>query len=412
MHLKNKNILRYSFIILFVIYTFILSIVYMQFKSYAVSQNQEKLQDILMHDKALQKYIENKIKPVIYDFQNKGILSKSYFNPTILSFTYISRHVMANYNELRKEHGLEPVIYKIASDNPRNSINKASKEELKILNGFNKQIIPTYKKFFTVEGSPYAYYAIPVTKTKKSCLRCHSDPKIAPKDLVKQYGDKAGFHERLGHIRAILSIKMPLKREFANANHLFMIFAVVLSVIFILVYLLIYYFVKKIDLKDEKLIDQMNHDPLTGVYNRYKFSEDMKNYLHSKREESVYMIMFDIDHFKDINDTFGHPVGDKVLKELSSLIEKSIRPGDKFYRVGGEEFVIISTNLTSKQAFLFAEKIRKITEEHKFTNDIHITISIGLTELKKGEEQEVFYKRVDDALYKAKQMGRNRSIKY
>jgi diguanylate cyclase (GGDEF)-like protein len=412
MHLKNKNILKYSFIILLGIYAFILGMVYIQFKSYAISQNQEKLQDILMHDKALQKYIENKIKPVIYDFQKRDILPKSYFNPTILSFTYISRHVMTNYNKLRKEHGLEPIIYKIASDNPRNSINKASGEELKILKEFNRQIVPTYKKFFMINGNPYAYYAIPVTKTKKSCLRCHSDPKIAPKDLVKQYGNKAGFHEKLGHIRAILSIKMPLKRELANANHLFIIFAVVLSIIFVLVYLMIYYFVKKIDLKDEKLIDQMNHDPLTGIYNRYKFNEDIKKYLHSKREESVFMIMFDIDHFKDINDTFGHPVGDRVLKELSNLIEKSIRPGDKFYRVGGEEFVIISTNITDTQAFLFAEKLRKTVRDRNFANGIHITVSIGLTKLKKGEEQEVFYKRVDDALYKAKQTGRNRSIKY
>lgn len=410
MKIKNKKILKNSFIILLIVYIAILSVVYIQFKSYAVSQNQEKLQDILMHDKALQKYIEEKIKPVIYDFQKRNILPKSYFNPTILSFTYISRHVMANYNKLRKSNNLNPIIYKIGSDNPRNPKNKASKKEMKILNEFNNGIVPSYKKFYEVGNIPYIYYALPVTKTKKSCLRCHSDPKIAPQDLVKKYGNKAGFHEKLGHIRAILSIKMPLQRELDNAYHLFKIFAAVLSVIFVIIYTLIYYFVKKLDLKDEKLIDQMNHDPLTKIYNRYKFNKDIKKIVNSKRDESVFIIMFDIDHFKEINDTYGHPVGDKVLSELSSLIKENIRPADSFYRVGGEEFIIIATNLTTNQAYGFAEKLRNLVEKHNFINNLHLTISTGITELKKDENEDNFYKRVDEALYSAKQTGRNKTV--
>lgn len=410
MKIKSKKLLINSFIVLFVVYLAILSIVYIQFKSYAVSQNQEKLQDILMHDKALQKYIEEKIKPIIYDFQKKNILPKSYFNPIILSFTYISRHVMANYNELRKKHHLNPIIYKIGSDNPRNPKNKASKQEMKILNEFNKGIAPSYKKFYEVNNKPYIYYALPVAKIKNSCLRCHSDPKMAPKDLIKRYGDKAGFHEKLGHIRAILSIKMPLQRELDNAYHLFKIFAIVLSIIFIIIYTLIYYFVKKLDLKDEKLIKQMNHDPLTKIYNRYKFNEDIKKIVNSKRDESVFIIMFDIDHFKKINDTYGHPIGDKILNKLSSLIKENIRPTDNFYRVGGEEFVIIAINLNAVQVHGFAEKLRNLVEKNNFINNIQLTISIGITELKKDENEDNFYKRVDEALYSAKQTGRNKTV--
>ena len=412
MHIKNRHILRNFYIVLFIVYITILGIVYMEFKSYTVSQNQEKLQDLLMHDKALQKYIENKAKPVLYNFQKRGILPKSYFDPTILSFTYISRQVMANYNELRKKHHLDPIIYKIASDNPRNPINTASKEELKILNAFNSGKINTYKSSYQIGDKKYFYYALPVIKSKQSCMRCHSTPDKAPKDLIKRYGDKAGFHEKIGHIRAILSIKMPLQREMNKAHYLFAIFASVLSLIFVIIYILIYYFVKKLDIKDTEIINQMNHDTLTKIYNRYKFNKDMEKITHSKREETIFIIMFDIDHFKNINDTYGHPIGDKILRELSTLINKNIRPIDSFYRVGGEEFIIISTNMTSNRTYKFAEKLRKLVEKHTFNNNIHLTISIGITEFKKDKDKDNFYKRADDALYEAKNSGRNKVVFY
>jgi len=122
--------------------------------------------------------------------------------------------------------------------------------------------------------------------------------------------------------------------------------------------------------------------------------------------------MIDIDHFKQINDTFGHLVGDWVLREFVSLLNSRLRPGDILGRLGGEEFALTLIECDLVNARAVSERLRKDTAEHRMSQngrDLSIQISIGVTQLsQRGETWEALLKRADQALYMAKRAGRNR----
>lgn len=162
--------------------------------------------------------------------------------------------------------------------------------------------------------------------------------------------------------------------------------------------------------KNELLANQARVDFLTGIYNRLMFSELLRAELASanRYQTPVAMIMFDIDHFKQINDTFGHNTGDHVLKEMARLVSARIRAHDYFCRWGGEEFLILATKNNSNQAAQLAEILRDLIERHNFGNDLYITVSLGVTAYTHGESPEALTERVDTLLYRAKKKGRNR----
>jgi len=150
-------------------------------------------------------------------------------------------------------------------------------------------------------------------------------------------------------------------------------------------------------------------DTLTGIYNRYKINEIIDDEIaRTKRyKEPFALIMFDIDHFKEINDTYGHDIGDHVLQELSKVIRESIRETDYFGRWGGEEFMLIAPKISLDDAVKLAQKLRKTIAEHSFDEVKHITVSIGVALFSEDSDKEEKLKEVDDALYKSKENGRD-----
>jgi diguanylate cyclase (GGDEF)-like protein len=155
-------------------------------------------------------------------------------------------------------------------------------------------------------------------------------------------------------------------------------------------------------------------DELTGLYNRRYFRQILEvEFARAKRCSSALSLgMLDIDHFKNINDTYGHQFGDKVLSDISGIIRKSLRKTDIVARYGGEEIIIVLPETTLSSAHIPLEKLRKMIEEHDFTHEgttIHVTASMGLAtyDLNVPNENELI-KRADDVLYKAKHNGRNR----
>ncbi len=154
-------------------------------------------------------------------------------------------------------------------------------------------------------------------------------------------------------------------------------------------------------------------DGLTSLANRKQLdswlNEEIPRARRHGRDLSVLMI--DIDHFKQINDTHGHLTGDSVLRGLASILQKRLRPNDKLGRYGGEEFCAIlpETNLT--HAVRFAEELRALTAAHSFVverQELSITLSIGVATLSGAMQAEQLYKAADEALYEAKRTGRNR----
>ena len=160
----------------------------------------------------------------------------------------------------------------------------------------------------------------------------------------------------------------------------------------------------------EKLEKLSITDPLTSIYNRRKFNELLTFEIErSKRYKTgLSIIMCDIDDFKNINDTFGHDVGDNALKIFSSRINDNIREVDMLARWGGEEFMILMPNANIDSASSVAEKLRKIIEETRIKKITSFTASFGVTNLNENDTTETFIKRVDDAMYKAKRTGRNK----
>lgn len=149
-------------------------------------------------------------------------------------------------------------------------------------------------------------------------------------------------------------------------------------------------------------------DTLTEIYNRYYFNSALQNEIsRAKRYESFSLLMFDIDHFKVINDTYGHDNGDIVLKMIVERVKSCLRKSDIFARVGGEEFMIILPRTTLETAGDIGERIRSTIEMHNFDGIGKITVSLGLVTYRDNENFAEIVKRVDTALYKAKNNGRN-----
>ena len=154
-------------------------------------------------------------------------------------------------------------------------------------------------------------------------------------------------------------------------------------------------------------------DFLTGLYNRFKFEEfyAIETKRTARYSEPLSLIMFDIDHFKKINDVYGHDVGDSVLKELSALVRSHVRESDVVARWGGEEFMLLTPAINLESAFSLAEKLRHAIEGFNFTKVNNITCSLGVIEIQTNEESDSAYIRVDKALYEAKESGRNKTVK-
>lgn len=161
---------------------------------------------------------------------------------------------------------------------------------------------------------------------------------------------------------------------------------------------------------NEKLYQAAIVDELTGAYNRRYMNAMLANAINFKsRYNTTYSVLsIDIDHFKSINDEYGHSVGDKVLRQLTDLLQQSLRKVDIVFRVGGEEFNILLSESDLQQAAKVAEKIRSAIQNGLALYSREITVSIGVGELKSGESMDDLLKRCDKALYKAKEQGRNR----
>lgn len=167
------------------------------------------------------------------------------------------------------------------------------------------------------------------------------------------------------------------------------------------------------DITKEKIYQkELEHtnitDPLTKIRNRYYYNEQIKKE-SSNANRYFYplsLIVFDIDYFKKINDSYGHDIGDDVLVEYTRLISSHLRNGDIFCRIGGEEFTLILPHTDRASAYKIAEKLRMMVRMHK--KIVPITMSFGVVEFAKGEELEHLFKRADEALYSAKDAGRDK----
>jgi len=187
---------------------------------------------------------------------------------------------------------------------------------------------------------------------------------------------------------------------------------------FILIAVMLHYFVKdrqsayaKLQQSEVHIRELMLTDPLTGVANRRHL--DARLTMEMSRQERygppLSVILTDIDWFKHVNDTYGHTVGDTVLKTFADHLASSLRTSDFVARYGGEEFVLLLPNTTIEEAIALAERIREATRRIRFAQaDLHLTASFGVTLARPGETMAEVLSRADEAMYQTKSRGRDR----
>lgn len=165
--------------------------------------------------------------------------------------------------------------------------------------------------------------------------------------------------------------------------------------------------------KREEVIRRISvTDSLTGAGNRRRFDEDLPVELEraDRHGYPLSLVIFDLDHFKHCNDTFGHEAGDRVLREVGALLSRIVRQADGFYRLGGEEFVVIMPGVDGSEAGAAAERMRRMLEDHAIDEAITITASFGVAALERGESGAALMARADAAMYEAKRNGRNQVV--
>lgn len=317
----------------------------------------------------------------------------------------------------------EKYYFKITSSDPINPINTPDDFEKKALKDLEKN---KDKEFYTnIEQDKYNLLGS--LKVEPSCLECHAHQNYKVGDII-------------GGLRISVptdSYKQNIEILESKTNFLFTITIITSFVfIFIIVFTINSIYSREInitklnktlekkvnirtkELRDanKKLIEISTKDYLTNIPNRRHFFEIGTKSLHIAKRESIHLsvICIDIDFFKNINDTYGHNIGDEILKLISKNMNEYIRKSDILARIGGEEFAILLNNTNEENAFVLAEKIRTQVESSIYKNDkieIKTTISLGISQLRaEDDDLDSIIIRADKALYEAKNTGRNKSV--
>lgn len=416
---------RYRNLLLFLLVCFALALAgLMAFynaktNAYAIQEAKHQALNTLLAHRATHAYVTRIQRPEIYRLKEEGKLYQEYFSPLVMSFTFISRTTKELLNLEREKFGLEPIYFKLASANPRNPINAADALEKELLHRMNAGGLKEYEEVLHANGRQFLYLAVPIERSSQGCMKCHGDPKDAPAELVALYGDKAGFHEQPDAIRALISIRVPLEGILAESRHVANTLGIVTFLAMAAIYFLIAFFITRINAQQMR-IEQQNAelsrlsvtDALTSINNRLGLTRRLAEAtsLAKRHIQSLAVIMLDLDHFKPINDQYGHLAGDEVLKQFAKIIHGNLRSSDIFGRWGGEEFMVVCPLLNLAEAQRLAEKLRQAIDQAAFPQGIHLTTSLGVTTYKPGEDDNRMVARVDQALYAAKEQGRNRVV--
>ena len=302
------------------------------------------------------------------------------------------------------DHTAENIQFHITSLKPINPHNAPDEWERTALQAFEKGVT---EQFAVVEepGGRFLRYMGRLL-VEQACLNCHA-----------QQGYQTG--EVRGGIRVSLPLT-PFEAAAADSRHQ----SYAVHGTFWLLTLILLWVGGLLLLRNVAQLEGLNRymkdlnrqlegaaltDSLTGIPNRLYFDQQLEaNMISNQRYGMAFsVIMLDLDHFKRVNDDYGHPVGDRVLREFGQIVKQQLRPTDQFARWGGEEFIIATPHTSIDHALTVAERIRAVVAKRNFATVSRVTASIGVTEYQPGETAMALLERVDHALYRAKAAGRN-----
>jgi len=328
----------------------------------------------------------------------------------------------------------EDIIIRTVSDRPRNSKNMANNFELAEMKYFKNN--HTLLDNFTEKEDAY-YYTKPMY-IKESCLKCHGKREDTLPSVRKRY--TKAYDYKLGDIRGLLNIKIKKRALFNSLYKDFLENLVGTIFLYILFLFIIYIFIQKMRQKEEEYTHQLEtdieektyeiekqkkvlqtqayYDGLTGLPNRLLFNDRLEHALtHAKRHNKQLALFFiDLDHFKYINDTLGHQVGDKLLIKIAEILKVQLREVDTLSRLGGDEFTIIMEGFQNPEdTSILAEKLHNSFKEAIIidSHSLYTSCSIGISLYPQdSQDADTLLNYADAAMYKAKEEGRNNTQYY
>jgi two-component system cell cycle response regulator len=255
----------------------------------------------------------------------------------------------------------------------------------------------------------------PITISDGACLRCHGEPAHAPAAMRQLYRGGGGFHWRLGETVGAQIVSVPFEVQARRADAAFRNFLIALAGAFALLFVALNVLLSRMVLQPlnraNLALDRLaDTDALTGVHNRRSLDRRLQHALGVARsgQQPLSVIAFDLDHFKQINDRYGHDAGDEVLKQVSEALRGRLRQQDTLARVGGEEFIVVLPQATGDSARRVAESLRRQVSAAVTGRGGPVTASFGVTQWDGREAPQALLARADAALYAAKHGGRDR----
>jgi diguanylate cyclase (GGDEF)-like protein len=344
----------------------------------------------------------------VYVEKKKGVESNSYLlrlgvRPDLKTIdgktlTLRNHAIMIKEISVRSEQQEGP-SFRIVSAHPLDPANTPDSLEMTALRKFGQGERELSRLILENPAGPIYRFLLPL-RADKSCLECHAT--------------------RIGDVLGALSITLTIS-ELVRQTHLSQLLIIMTAIVIIglvvgISYFLTWRLVINLDEAQRRLKQLASTDELTGLRNRRhiiaRLDEEFERAV--RLDQPLCVLMLDLDFFKKINDTWGHPFGDHVLKWVANRMNEVVRAYDIVGRIGGEEFLIISPGTTLDEAIVLAERLRETIEQETIRHGevaITLTISAGIALMDKGDiNGDDLIRRADAALYRAKQAGRNRVV--
>lgn len=291
------------FLALLVAYILLLLLFFYETRLYAISQAEVQIEGVLLNYRAIRAYVRENQKPEVMRLKHLGMLYPEYFSPELLSSSYAAHSVMKYANKERESSRLPPFYFKVASANPRNPLNRADALETRLLERMNREELSEYKEVAEIDGEPYLYVAISTERMETRCMECHGDPKDAPAELLDYYDDRAGFFEHTGDIRALLSIKVPLKDYLKEGYRVAIALSFVTTAIFVGIYFIIWFFSRRLTTANISL-ERINGDLSTAMGD---LQQTQNQLVETEKLASLGRLVAGFSH--EINTPIGVAVG-------------------------------------------------------------------------------------------------------
>jgi len=376
-------------------------------ESDAISDVRQNSQVLMETALAIRSYTTDEIKPHLDPLNDKRFLPQ-----TVPAF--------AATETLRRLRDRFPAYeYKEAVLNPTNPRDRASDWERTLIEKFRADATQTELTGLQGEGVQRSVYvARPIIIKQAQCLACHSVPAAAPASMLQIYGEKNGFGWQMNETIGMQVVKLPMLYPLEKARRTFYSFMWSLLCIFGLMFLALNLVMSGLVIEpmarvNKQLEELATKDFLTDLVNRRRFFEHLESAMADARihNTGLSVVMFDLDFFKRINDTFGHDSGDVVLKNTALRVRELLRGSDCAARFGGEEFIILLRETRIDAALAIAEAVRSKIATVPYDLVGAVSASFGVAEWNTKEDARALINRADRALYVAKQTGRNRVIR-